>query len=1460
MPLAGLKKIQGEGSKSTGINLLESTKASTSATPTTTTTTTTTTATQNPTTKTTGNKPTTAYQLETTEAITSLSSATTTMATQGLSTNTTDRCVSLQTLMTVPQAHVKIMVPVLMDTILSPVFVQLVGREAHAMKMLMNAPWELQNVTPMLYALTPEVLTHVPARQDIEKQAKVVNMWMNVLKGSIFVTSMQCAPTHLDPTIVPVTVAIGEMALPVLFTDNGVIVFQRNIYDRTYALSYPYTTFKSNDPYTPPILAAFWADVDVSGFGDIFYQVYNFQSTNVNTTFKESLESTVAAYFNLTQFKALWALKITWDNVPPFKSGIYNSNAYWNTQVNNTNTFQVVLVTDGIYSFALILFDDGGMKWIFNALPTFHLPKMGYHSGIPSARNVNNFPAFNDPQTDTSVSIKQRYRPDQYIGYNTGKKGRWAYRLDSNSQSAINSRLQCLQWYYKEEIPYWISSTSPCPCTYNQATSDSSFTDGFNILNYGFDIKKASEQYLTVQNMFPSRNGAGSRCYYSSWSGALVYGEKERYLPTPWTSFNTFKYYSNQIAYNNYFWNTVLPPQRQLYKVEEIDSYNTCCRYSESTYLCNLYRQKRPLDYCDNYIPPRLGFFYGDPHINTLDGLRYTFNGLGEFILTNAKDENDTVVFRLQGRTARAGNGTSYATNFVALAASTSYGDQIQWSLKNANETTVSYNGTFIELSDNLTYVDHVGFGRTKTGEAKVLFDNGISVSCSANLGILSFVVTLQSTYQNRTEGLLGVLNGNPNDDFLTAYGSTLPYNDNTKPNDSQIFNFGMTWKTTPEDTIFLYNTTMEETWYTYNNNSFVPMFLDELLSSSDPAFLQKANSTCGGNTDCLYDILSTGNFAIGSATMISNSVYSERRSQIAIFPPNISGPVTIMSSLGEQVLISFSAADSVFSLETESSDLIISVNGTLTWLPSSSTPVFATVIANNSQAIAEQGLTLILCNCSNNATCDYENTLLRGQRNNSKFMTTGCNCSSGWTGEFCTEDLNACLENSCFNTSSCIDNPAPNDSYTCSPCPDGLSGDGIKCYGVDECFANISKCEQICIDTWDGYNCSCNTGYRIDPADTYRCDDIDECMNKSICAENAVCTNTPGSYNCQCASGYNGDPHIYCTDKNECATPSLNNCSSNSLCINTNGSYYCECLPGYTGSNCTDIDKCRIGLSACEQICINTPEGFNCSCNAGYRINQQNPYRCDDIDECAITSLNNCTSNSLCINTNGSYSCECLPGYSGPNCTDVLQTTMTQTSAKYISEATSVSLSSESTGRSTSHVNPTASSSALTNEITSNKTVESSTAPAVGTTALYLNTTMIVASTTDSATEDVHSTQGSDSSTTFSSNDSVTPASSTNDENSTLHLNTTSGPTVGPTVTVSVYPSASEYKTTIDILSTEPPSTPSIITSEPTISPSHSTEDHGSSAVFSTPEPRTGPIPIAEFTISIQIANSYVD
>jgi hypothetical protein len=63
------------------------------------------------------------------------------------------------------------------------------------------------------------------------------------------------------------------------------------------------------------------------------------------------------------------------------------------------------------------------------------------------------------------------------------------------------------------------------------------------------------------------------------------------------------------------------------------------------------------------------GFSFGDPHITTLDGKEYTFNGWGEY--TMVKIRTSSVIFDLQARTdlATNSNGTKInATIFSGFA------------------------------------------------------------------------------------------------------------------------------------------------------------------------------------------------------------------------------------------------------------------------------------------------------------------------------------------------------------------------------------------------------------------------------------------------------------------------------------------------------------------------------------------------------------------------------------------------------------------------------------------------------------------------------------------------------------------------------------------------------------------------------------------------------------------------
>ena len=62
-----------------------------------------------------------------------------------------------------------------------------------------------------------------------------------------------------------------------------------------------------------------------------------------------------------------------------------------------------------------------------------------------------------------------------------------------------------------------------------------------------------------------------------------------------------------------------------------------------------------------------LGWYWGDPHLITLDGKNFTFNGIGEYTLLQI-DDGLVVFFTMQARTQMV-PGMAKATSFSAVAA-----------------------------------------------------------------------------------------------------------------------------------------------------------------------------------------------------------------------------------------------------------------------------------------------------------------------------------------------------------------------------------------------------------------------------------------------------------------------------------------------------------------------------------------------------------------------------------------------------------------------------------------------------------------------------------------------------------------------------------------------------------------------------------------------------------------------
>lgn len=100
-------------------------------------------------------------------------------------------------------------------------------------------------------------------------------------------------------------------------------------------------------PFGYKIIAPFFADIDIRLSGNVYYR----------ETFDPSLKSKAAQdigrAFPGKRHYPISLIIVTWDQV-----------GYYESQYNPTNTFQLVMSSDAIDSFAIFLYPDNGINWI----------------------------------------------------------------------------------------------------------------------------------------------------------------------------------------------------------------------------------------------------------------------------------------------------------------------------------------------------------------------------------------------------------------------------------------------------------------------------------------------------------------------------------------------------------------------------------------------------------------------------------------------------------------------------------------------------------------------------------------------------------------------------------------------------------------------------------------------------------------------------------------------------------------------------------------------------------------------------------------------------------------------------------------------------------------------------------------------------------------------------------------
>ncbi|PAV61412.1 hypothetical protein WR25_01754 [Diploscapter pachys] len=214
--------------------------------------------------------------------------------------------------------------------------------------------------------------------------------------------------------------------------ENGLVSFNRKIPE--------FTPFCKPVPEAYRMIAPFWADVDITRSGNIFYR----QTMDADVLRKGEIEI-AAAFPEDRNIQLEWAFVATWANVTYF-----DDLTDTHEDARKRNTFQLVLLADGHQSFALFYYNEvtwttGDVSGGSNGLGG-NASEVGYDFG-----DGVNYLMVDGSCTANIINISETS--------NMGNPGKWIFKINSNAPPTMSP--ECLKNYTGDfcmlpnTVPLW---------------------------------------------------------------------------------------------------------------------------------------------------------------------------------------------------------------------------------------------------------------------------------------------------------------------------------------------------------------------------------------------------------------------------------------------------------------------------------------------------------------------------------------------------------------------------------------------------------------------------------------------------------------------------------------------------------------------------------------------------------------------------------------------------------------------------------------------------------------------------------------------------------------------------------------------------------------------------------------------------------------------------------------------